>query len=288
MKAIVTCALTGVLTDPQRHPVPVTVDEMAASAKEATDAGASILHVHFRMQEPGLGHMPSWDPEVAGAIVDAIRETCPGVIINQSTGVFGDDISGPVACMNRLRPEIAACNAGSLNYLKTRRDGSWAWPPMLFDNPVDKVGRFLGAMAAVDAKPEFECFDVGIVRSIGMFQSSGMAPPGVPELNFVMGVASGMPADPRLLELLVQYRPDPSTWQVTAIGRQEIWPLHRRTAELGGHLRTGVEDTFYLPDGSRCGGNGHLIEAMVDMAREVGREIASPEEARQILGLRAA
>jgi len=288
MKAIVTCALTGVLTNPERHPVPVTVEEMAASAKEATDAGASILHVHFRMQEPGLGHLPTWDPDVAGAIVDAIRETCPGVIINQSTGVVGDDISGPVACMNRLRPEIAACNAGSLNYLKTRRDGSWAWPPMLFDNPVDKVGRFLSAMAEVDAKPEFECFDVGIVRSIGMFQAAGLAPKGVPELNFVMGVSSGMPADPRLLELLVQYRPDPSTWQVTAIGRQEIWPLHRRTAELGGHLRTGVEDTFYLPDGSRCGGNGHLIEAMVSMAREVGREIASPEEARQILGLRAA
>jgi 3-keto-5-aminohexanoate cleavage enzyme len=283
--AVVTCALTGVLTNPAQHPVPVTAEQMAAAAKEAFDAGASVMHVHFRMQEPGLGHMPTWDPDVAAAIISAIRVACPGVIINQSTGVFGADISGPVACMARIKPEIAACNAGSLNYLKTRSGGRWAWPPMLFDNPVEKVSRFLAAMAEHGARPEFECFDVGIVRSIDMFRQVGMTPDGPLELNFVMGVASGMPADPALLELLVGYRPPDSFWQVTAIGRQEIWPLHRRAAELGGQLRTGVEDTFYLPDGSRCRGNGDLIEAMVTMAREVGREIASPAQARQIMGL---
>ena len=229
--------------------------------------------------------MPSWDPDVAGAIVVAIRAACPGVIINQSTGVFGPDISGPVACMERIKPEIAACNAGSLNYLKARSSGKWAWPPMLFDNPVGKVQQFLDAMALHGARPEFECFDVGIVRSINMFRQTGMTPDGPLELNFVMGVASGMPADPALLELLVGYRPSDSFWQVTAIGRQEIWALHRRNAELGGQLRTGVEDTFYLPDGSRCRGNGDLIEAMVTMAREVGREIASPAEAREIMQL---
>ena len=289
MKAVVTCALTGVLTNPEQHPVPVTVDEMAASAKEAVDAGASILHVHFRRQEPGMGFLPSWEPEVAGAICDAIRAACPGVIINMSTGVFGDDISGPLACMARVKPEIAACNAGSLNYLKVRRSGKWAWPPMLFDNPVDKVQRFLDAMHEHGAKPEFECFDTGIARSVAMFRAAGMLHDDrPPEVNFVMGVASGMAADPRLLPLLREWIPSDSPWQVTAIGRQEIWDLHRKTAELGGHLRTGVEDTFYMPDGSRCRGNGDLIEAMVAMAREVGREIASPAEARELLHLRPA
>jgi uncharacterized protein (DUF849 family) len=274
-----------VLTNPAQHPVPVTAAEMAAAAREAFEAGACVMHVHFRQPTPGLGHMPTWEPDVAEEIIAAIRQACPGVIINQSTGVFGPDISGPVACMNRIRPEIAACNAGSLNYLKVRRSGQWAWPPMLFDNPVEKIQRFLDAMAAVGARPEFECFDVGIVRSIGMFRQAGLTPDGLLELNFVMGVASGMPSDPALLELLVGYRPPDSLWQVTAIGRQEIWALHRRAAELGGHLRTGVEDTFYLPDGSRCRGNGDLIEAMVAMARQVGREIASPAEARELLGL---
>lgn len=280
-KAVVTCAVTGVLTNPQQHPVPVTVEQMAASAKEAFDAGASIMHVHFRRQEPNMGHLPTWDPEVAGAICDAIRAACPGVIINMSTGVIGPDVSGPLGCLERVKPEIAACNAGSLNYLKTRSNGTWAWPPMVFDNPVEKVKKFIDAFAAVGAKPEFECFDVGIVRSVDMYADVGMAK--VPEYNFVMGVESGMPADPELLPLLVKYKREGSPWQVTAIGRQEIWPLHRRTAELGGHLRTGVEDTFYMPNGERARGNGDLIGALVSMARETGREIASPAEAREIL-----
>lgn len=288
MKAVVTCALTGVLTNPAHHPVPVTVDQMAASAKEACDAGASILHVHFRSQEPGMGFLPSWDPAVAGAIVDAIRERCPGVIINMSTGVVGDDISGPLACMARVKPEIAACNAGTLNYLKVRRSGQWAWPPMVFDNPVEKIERFLAAMKEHGTKPEFECFDTGIVRSVEMFAKAGMLPDDrPPEVNFVMGVSSGMPAEPALLRLLVGWiRPD-SPWQVTAIGRQDVWALHRAAAELGGHLRTGVEDTFYLPDGSKCRGNGDLITHLVRIAEESGRTIASPDEARAMLHLRA-
>ena len=147
-KAILTCALNGVLTDPRQHPmVPVTPEQMAQSAREAFDVGASIIHVHFRCQLPGMGHLPNWEPDVAAEAVDAIRSACPGVIINQSTGVIGADISGPVACLKRTRPEIAACNAGSLNYLKLRADKQWAWPPLLFDNPVSKVKAFLDAMA---------------------------------------------------------------------------------------------------------------------------------------------
>ena len=282
-KAVLTCALTGVLTNPSQHPVPVTPKEMAAEARDAFNAGASIMHVHFRMQQEGMGHLPSWDPGVAVEIVGAIRDACPGVIINMTTGVVGADISGPLECLRAVRPEIAACNAGSLNYLKTRRSGEWAWPPMVFDNPVSKIKEFLDAMEDVGTLPEFECFDVGIVRSVGLFAHNGMT--SHPDYNFVMGVASGMPADPRLLELLEQYRIPGSPWQVTAIGREEVWPLHQRTAELGGHLRTGVEDTFYLPGGEKTEGNGPLIEALGECARAVGREVASPEEARSLLGL---
>ena len=282
-KVVITCAVTGVLTNPKQHPVPVTPAEMAASAKQAFDAGASIMHLHFRMQEQGMGHLPSWDPDVAAAVTRTVREACPGVIINMSTGVVGSDVSGPIACMERIRPEIAACNAGSLNYLKTRADGEWAWPPMVFDNPVSKVGAMLEAMKKTGAMPEFECFDVGIVRSVGLYVENRMATH--PDYNYVMGVASGMPADPDLLTLLRRYTRLDCTWQVTAIGRAEVWPLHRRAAELGGALRTGLEDTFYLPDGTRAKSNGELIDAMTRMARERGREPASPAEARRIMRL---
>ncbi len=288
-EAILTCALTGVLTDPAQHPVPVTAAQMAAEARDAFNAGASIMHVHIRRQEPGQGHLPSWDPEVAAEVCDAIRAACPGVIINLTTGVIGKDISGPVACIERVRPEIAACNAGSLNYLKLRSDGRWAWPPMVFDNPVAKVQQFLDAMEAAGAHPEFECFDVGIVRSVGMYLKSGMFKPGMgtPEYNLVMGVASGMPCDADLLALLPRWIAPGAVWQATLIGREEIWPVHQRTAELGGMLRTGLEDSFYLPDGERASGNGPMIEALAACATRAGRPIASPARARELLGLAA-
>lgn len=282
-KVPITCALTGVLTNPAQHPVPVTPAQMAQSAKEAFDAGASIMHIHFRQQDAGRGHLPSWEPDVAALIVDAIRDACKGVIINMSTGVVGSDLSGPVSCLKRVRPEIAACNAGTLNYLKTRSNGEWAWPPMIFDNSVAKVQAMLDAMREANAKPEFECFDVGIVRSVGMYADNGMVTQ--PDYNFVMGVASGMPADCELLELLLRYKRAGSSWQTTLIGREEIWSVHQRTIELGGRVRTGLEDTFYLPDGSRASGNGQLIEALAKLVRDCGFEPASPDETRNQYGL---
>ena len=288
-KAILTCALTGVLTNPKQHPVPVTPSQMAAEARDAFNAGASIMHVHIRNQEPGMGQMPSWDPEVAESVVNAIREACPGVIINLTTGVVGKDISGPLACIRRVKPEIAACNAGSLNYLKIKEDGQWAWPPMVFDNPVSKVQQFLDVMQECGTHPEFECFDVGIVRSVGMYIKAGLLRPemGRAEYNLVMGVASGMPCDADLLALLPQWMAPNSVWQTTLIGRSEIWPVHQKTAELGGMLRTGLEDTFYLPNGDRASGNGALITELARCAANAGRTIASPQEARALLGLKA-
>ncbi len=283
-KAIITCALTGVLTNPKQHPVPVTPEQMAAEARDAFNAGATVMHVHLRRQEPGMGHLPSWEPDVAESVVNAIRAACPGVVINLTTGVIGKDVSGPLACLKRVKPEVAACNAGSLNYLKIKDDGTWAWPPMVFDNPVEKVKQFLDVMNELGTHPEFECFDVGIVRSVGMYLKAGMFS-GVPEVNFVMGVASGMPCDTDLLALLPRYAPPGAVWQTTLIGRAEIWPVHQKTADLGGMLRTGLEDTFYLPGGERAPGNGALIQALARCARNAGREVASPAETRALLGL---
>jgi uncharacterized protein (DUF849 family) len=282
--AIVTCALTGVLTDPAQHPVPVTPEQMAKEAKAAWDAGASVVHLHYRQQQPGMGRLPSWEPEVAAAIVDAIRAECPGILINSSTGVVGPDVSGPLAVLARTKPEIAAMNAGSLNYLKVRRDGQWAWPPILFDNPVGKIEQFLAAMREHGIVPECECFDTGIVRSIGLFKARGMLHDPI-HVSFVMGVESGMPADPRWLPLLVEELPDGVRWQTIGIGREEVWALHREAAELGGDVRTGLEDTFYLPDGARASSNGALVEALVKLVREVGREPANVAQARAAYGI---
>ena len=283
-KAVVTCALTGVLTDPAQHHVPVTPEQMAREARAAFDAGASVMHVHFRQQAPGKGHLPSWDPAVAVEIAQAIRESLPGRDLQPVDGRRRARTSAARSPASRaIRPEIAACNAGSLNYLKVRSDGTWAWRPMLFDNPVEKVQAFLdgdggnGRAARVRVlRHRHRAHAWRCTRRTGLYT-------GHLDYNFVMGVESGMPADPDLLPILTRLIAPDATWQVTAIGRANVWPLHRRTAELGGNLRTGLEDTFYLPDGSKATSNGQLIDAIVQTAREAGREIASPAEAREIL-----
>ena len=285
-KVVVTCAVTGVLTDPEKFNVPVTPKQMADAAKQAFDQGATIIHAHFRSQDPGLGAFPTWDLEPVGEIIAAIRDRVPRMIINMSTGVMGNDISGPVACLEKFKPEMAACNAGSLNYLKIRKDGEWAWPPILFDNPVAKIKSFADVMTANNIIPEFECFDTGIVRSVGMFKANGMFR-GTPHLSFVMGVDSGMPARSDLLPILKDELPVDSHWQViaTGSGREKLWDLHKTCIELGGNVRTGLEDTLYLPNGDRAHDNGSLVEALVKMIREIGKEPASPDEARRILGI---
>ena len=285
-KVVISCALTGVLTNPAVHHVPVTPEEMAAHAAQAFDAGATVVHCHFRNQAPNMGHLPTWDLASVGAILDAIKARVPEIIINLSTGVVGEDLSGPFACLERFKPEMAACNAGSLNYLKLRSDGGWAWPPIVFDNPVEKVKKFLDQMETNGVVPEFECFDSGIVRSVELYKKNGLFK-GPAHISLVMGVASGMPAKPEWLPLLREEMAEDTHWQVIAIGRKEIWNLHRKCLELGGNVRTGLEDTFYLPSGEKTDSNGALVEALAALVRDTGREVAGPAEARRILGVKS-
>ena len=208
--------------------------------------------------------------ELAAAIMQAIREACPGVILNETTGTLGPDISGPLACLRAVKPgdRRLQCRLAELSESARRRFLGLAAAS------VRQSGREGQSLSRGDARdgtqPEFECFDVGIVRCVGMYAKNGMFA-GLPRYNFVMGVESGMPADPDLLPILRKLIVTGAPWQVTAIGRAEIWPLHRRAAELGGHLRTGLEDTFYLPDGSKVGSNAALVETLVRYAREAGR-----------------
>ena len=287
-KAVITCALTGVLTDPKQHHVPVTPDEMAREAKAAFDAGAAVMHVHFRQQDPGKGHLPSWDPELAVTIMQAIRDACPGVILNETTGTMGPNISGPLACLRAVKPEVAACNAGSLNYLKVR------------------LRRFVGLAAASvrqsggegQSLPRRDAARRARSRSSNVSTSASCAAsactPRTACSRAGRNTISSWAWNPacRLIpicsrscrKLTIAGAP----WQVTAIGRAEIWPLHRRAAELGGHLRTGLEDTFYLPDGSKTGSNGALVDMLARYARDAGRAVASPAEARGLMGLETA
>jgi len=296
-KAVVTASLNGVFTDPKKFNIPVSAEEMAVAAKESYDAGATVVHIHIRNPEPGKGHLPSWEPSHCKDVVNAIKERAPELIINMTTGTIGTKgplgggdlgpTGGPISCLEATMPDMAALNAGSLNYLKAKKDGTWAWDPVLFSNPVSKVEEMVNAMKQRNIVPECECFDTGIVRSIRMYEEIGLLPEHF-TVSLVMGVASGMSNNSSWIPLLVDELSENARrqWQVIAIGRQEVWPLLRRAAELGGNVRTGLEDTFYLPDGKRAGSNGELIEALVRVLRESGREPATPDEARAMIGVR--
>ena len=146
--AMVTCALNGILTDPSKFNIPVTPGELAEAAFGAYNEGATAVHVHFRDQREGKGHLPTWDPNVAQEISEAIKLRCPGIIINYTTGTLQEDgpmgggalgpIKGPVSCLKAGLPDMAALNSGSLNYLKSTQDLNWAWPPIVFYNSVEK------------------------------------------------------------------------------------------------------------------------------------------------------
>eukprot|EP00604_Paraphysomonas_vestita_P000689 CAMPEP_0174824392 /NCGR_PEP_ID=MMETSP1107-20130205/33892_1 /TAXON_ID=36770 /ORGANISM="Paraphysomonas vestita, Strain GFlagA" /LENGTH=237 /DNA_ID=CAMNT_0016051525 /DNA_START=272 /DNA_END=986 /DNA_ORIENTATION=- len=232
--------------------------------------------------------------KVAKDISDAIRTARPKIIVNFTTGTVGETgpmgggvlgpTGGPISCLEVGLPEIAALNCGTLNYLKTTSKNEWAWSPMIFTNSVEKIQVMINAMNKLNIRPECECFDTGIVRSIKMFEQIGMLNQPI-NLSLVMGVASGMPCNPNWLPLLINEMNPLTQWQVIAIGRSEdVWPTLRKAVELGGHVRTGLEDTFYLPNGNRARNNGELITELVKIVRECGREIATPEEARVILG----
>ena len=164
--------LTGVLTNPSSTRCRSRRPRWLLK-RDAFNAGASIMHVHVHMQEEGMGHMPSWDLDVAEATVNAIREACPGVIINLTTGVIGKDISGPVECIRRVKPESRpAMRAASITSRSGRRQLGLA--PHGVRQPVAKVQQFLDVMGECGTHPEFECFDVGIVRCVTMYLKNGM------------------------------------------------------------------------------------------------------------------
>ena len=172
-----------------------------------------------------------------------------GTIGNKGAFGGGDlgPTGGPIACMEAGMPEIAALNSGSLNYLKSTSKNTWAWEPLMFENPVSKIQTMIEAMDRLNIKAECECFDTGIVRSIKMFEQVNMLKQPI-NVSLVMGVASGMPCKPEWVPLLKEELNEETQWQVIAIGRDDsTWPTLRKAAELGGHVRTGKVVVDLLP-----------------------------------------
>lgn len=274
-KVIISAALTGAVTTKKHCPaIPYTPVEIAEEAKRAYDAGAAIVHIHARTDDG----MPSWDPATFARIKEEVRARCP-VLINWSTGGAGPMTSRVEHLESK--PEIAALNMGSMNYAKWRADKKDFAFKFVFENSFDDIIAFARAIRDAGAKAEMECFDTGHVHSHTVLEDLGLIDEPY-HFSFIMGVLGGIPASARHLAFQAQNVPAGSRWKVIGISRDQ-WPLCMAALSLGGDVRVGLEDNFYLPSGEMASSNGALVEAAAEMVRLAGRQVATVDEARAIL-----
>ena len=277
---IVTAALSGVAASREQCPaIPYTPEDYAKEARRARDAGASVVHLHARYPDGN----PSYRPEEYRAITQAILAEAPDLIINYSTGAVHVPPEERVAHIVELKPEIGALNMGSMTYAKYSAKRKQMVFDFVFENRFETIMYFLEKMNSVSVKPECECFDTGHIHNSLPLIDMGLLTPPI-QFSLIMGVLGGAPAEPATLEHMSRLVPQPATWEVIAISRQQ-WPLVTAAAALGGNVRVGLEDNFYLPNGDMASSNGDLVQTASSIVELSGRSVASPQRSRELLGL---
>lgn len=270
-KLIITAAICGAEVTKEHNPaVPYTVKEIANEAEACYKAGASIIHLHVR-EDDGT---PTQSKDRFKLCMDAIKERCPDVIIQPSTG-------GAVGMSNterlqptELLPEMATLDCGTCNFGGDE----------VFVNTENTIKEFGEKMIALNIKPEIEVFDKGMIDMAIRLNKKGYIKSPM-HFNFVMGVNGGISADIRDFVFMKYSIPEESTFTVSGIGKNEF-SLAAMAIVSGGHVRVGFEDNVYLSKGVMAKSNSELVEKVVRISKELGREIANPSEARVILGLK--
>jgi 3-keto-5-aminohexanoate cleavage enzyme len=277
---VITCSISGAIANREQCPaIPYTPEEYAAEARRIVDEGGSMIHIHARTPDG----TPSYEIEDFRAITEAILAEVDDVIINYSTGAIGVSMEKRIAYLRELRPDVAALNMGSMNYAKyssRRKDFVFA---TVFQNPFSEIIEFLKVMSELGIKPEHECFDLGHVGSLAPLVDMGVLKEPL-HVSCVMGIVGGVPPTARNLAAMADNVPSGSHWGVIGISRKQ-WMLVGAALTLGGSIRVGLEDNFYLPDGSMARSNGDLIAKAREMTVNAGRRPATVAEAREILGV---
>lgn len=286
-KVIVTCALTGVLANRDQCPyLPYTPEEIGEEARRAYEAGAAVVHIHGRENDGSQ----TWSTEIYRQIKEEVRKRSP-IIVNFSTGGFNMGLDSDEEKLERIdyvrkvRPEMAALNMGSMNYAKYSQKRKDFVFDLVFMNSFGDIKIAAEAMRDGGAKPELECFDFGHIQNAQPFIEMGLLQPPL-QYSFILGVLGGVaPTVDNLSAMSKQIGPD-DTWEVIGISRVQ-WKLVAAALTLGGNIRVGLEDNFYLDAAGTemAKGNGPLVEKAVRMARDIGREPMSPDEARVALGI---
>lgn len=271
-KLIINCAITGSrITRKQTAYMPITADEIINSAVEASEAGAAIVHIHVRDAKTGLG---TQDIDLFRKVTEGIKSRCNVIQCLTTSGIPGRNIPDderliPLA----LKPELGSIDCGSINMGK-----------LLFLGSEDFVERAVREALEKGVKPEMEIFELGMIEFCKRLISQELILKPY-FFGFVLGTPSGAPANIRTLLTMVDSLPPDSLWFVAGIGRYQL-PITSLALLLGGHVRVGLEDNIYYSAGVLAKSNAELVSRCVRIAREVGREAATPDEARSILGLK--
>jgi 3-keto-5-aminohexanoate cleavage enzyme len=270
-KLIISVGITGSRITRQQTPyIPVTPEEIARSGIEAWKAGASILHVHVRDPKTGLG---TQDLSIFKEIVDRIRSETDAILCLTTSGIPGRNLPiserlNPLS----LNPELVSFDAGSIN---------------MGEHVFLNLPEFLEALAKKTLergiKPELEVFEVGMVYTCLRYLEKGLLKAPL-HFQFVLGTTAGMPATPKSLLHFSEIIPQGSTWSVIGIGPGQL-PMAMMGMIMGGHVRVGLEDNIYYSKGVLAKSNEELVDRVVRIAKEFGREVAKPQESRKILSL---
>ena len=267
-KLMITVAPVGAEATRRDNPhLPLTPEEIAEEAVRCEAKGASIIHLHVRDSN---GH-PTQDKETFRQVIELVKKRS-NLIIQTSTGgacwMTGAERMQPL----ELRPEMATLTTGTVNFGEE-----------IFANPSPMVEQFARAFTENGVKPEIEIFEAGMINNALALVKKGLLKMPL-HFDFVMGVPGGIPGEPRHLLHLVDSLPAGCTWCVAGIGRSEL-PLATMAILLGGHVRVGFEDNVFYEKGVLAQSNAQLVERITRLARELGRPVATPEEARGLLGL---
>lgn len=265
---IITVAPTGNVPTKASNPhLPVTPQEIAETAVRCREAGASLIHVHAR----DTAGKPTLDPEVFARIHRLIAERTDLIVQISTGGRAGMDTEARAAAVRRLRPEMASLTTGSMNF-----------PDRIYANPFDVIEHLAAAMKKAGTKPEMEVFEPGMIANALMLVDKELATPPL-HFDFVLGSRGSLPATPKNLLFLSESIPPGATWTVAAVGRWQL-PMAVLAIVMGGHVRVGLEDNIYYRKGELAT-NEQLVARVARIAAEVGRPVATPDKAREILGL---
>jgi 3-keto-5-aminohexanoate cleavage enzyme len=269
-KLIITAALTGAEVTRQQQPaLPISPQEIGLAAAACAEAGAAIVHVHARRPDGSS----TQDQETYRQIIAEVRSRCD-VIVQVSTGgavgMSAEERLAPV----RLAPEMATLSMGSVNFGND-----------VFVNHPDDMRAFLTEMQAHGVVPELEIFDAGMIATVNQWIRKGWLS-ATPHLDFVLGVPGAMPGTAEALMYLRAQLPPGATWTVAGIGAAQL-PLGAMAMVLGGHVRTGFEDNIYFRKGELASSNAQLVTRLAALANLLGRPLATPDEARTLLGIRS-